>query len=96
MCPKTKADWVSNDADASSADHNTVIKSPFVPSVVFDVDDPSNHNLGSFYQGHVHVVTKNSSIHPTSATMKVMEIGAVLKEKLHDEMFLFLNADGGR
>ena len=40
-----------------------------------DVDIPSTHNLGSFYQGVVHVVTKDSSIHPTSAVRQVMEIG---------------------
>ena len=46
-----------------------------------DVDIPSTHNLGSFYQGDTHVVTKDLSIQPTSAVRQVMETCSVLKEK---------------
>ena len=79
-CPKTTAGWVTKDADVSAADHEAVVKSPIVPSVTFDIDIPSNYNLGSYCQGGVHVVTKDSSIHLTSAVRKVMEIGTVLKK----------------
>ena len=66
LCHKTKVGWVSKDVDVSAADHDAVIKSTVVPSVMLDIDIPSNHDLGSFYKGDIHVVTKDSSVHPTS------------------------------
>lgn len=95
LCPKTKAGWVAKEVDASAADHDAVIKSPFVPSAIFNINIPNNHNLGSFYGGEVHAGAKDSAIHPTSAARQVMEIGNALEDQLKSKMFLFINADGG-
>ena len=73
--------------------HDTTVKSNFVPAVTFNIDIPTNPNLGSFYDEDVHVVTKDSAIHPTSAVRQIMEIGLVLKDKLEQIIFLFNNAD---
>ena len=87
LCPKTKACWVAESVDMSTVDYNTTVKSNFVPTVTFNIDIPNNRNLGSFYNGDVNVVTKDSAIHPTSAVRQIMEIGAALKDKLEEIIF---------
>ena len=76
-----------------AVDHDVVIKSPFRPAVKFNINTPSNPNLGSFYDSNTCVRIKYSAIYPTSATIQVMEIGAELEDKLQSRIFFFNNTD---
>ena len=71
-CPKTKAGWVAEAVDVSAADHDTVLKSNFVPTVILNIDIPNNYNLGNFHKGDVHVAVKENALHSTSAVRQAM------------------------
>ena len=72
LCPKTKAGWVAEAVDVSATDHDTVLKSNFVPTVILNIDMPNNHNLGTFYKGDVCVAVKDNALHPTSEVRQAM------------------------
>ena len=64
------------------------------PSVSFVVDIPGSISE-SWYDGHVHVLFKDSAFEPSSPCRHAAELSAILQPNAMDYPLLFLYTDGG-
>ena len=94
LCTKTKVELVVEALEVITADHDTVTKSKFFPSVTFDTHIPNDPNLGIFYYGDAHFGFKDSSIIPTSSVRQTIEIGWIIIDIINKSIILFISTDG--
>ena len=75
------------------ADHDFTNMS-ITPSVSFLIDIPGNISE-SWYDGHVHILFKDSVFEPSSPCHHAAELNAILHQSSIDSPLLFLYTDGG-
>ena len=69
-------------------------RSSITPSVSFLVDIPSSIT-GSWYDGQVYVLFKDSVFEPSSSSCHAAELGSIPFDKVGESPILFLYTDGG-
>ena len=65
-----------------------------VPSVIFNIDIPTSIE-GSWYEGQVCVILKESAFQPSSAIRHATELHAWLTTRIDTKSIVFLYTDGG-
>ena len=66
-----------------------------IPSVLMDIDIPTDMDSGSWYEGQIYVGLKDSVFEPSSSLQHAAEMYRTVLTEVADKPVLFLYTDGG-